>query len=610
MEHVDLNLSERIIFLSEWMQQISSADVNASLELYREALKMWSTTPLFVGYLSTLVKCQSDHEIIRIEFEKAITEFGVSFDGAAIWTEYINFEESIGDSMRAAYLRKRLERLSSDCKEVEKLSSFESALGDLNSYFAYISFEASRSNPNFPRIRTIYERAIAAFPLEFPLWQAYLEFSRNTSRQQRAYERALKIFPEKAELWIAFLRFLEIKYESGSGVLIDCFEKAIPIFVWNLEDMVWLLLTMFGIIRRMAGIETCAQFCSHYLYEFSKHHKDPQARLEQFYISILISNNQADQAKQIWEAVVKANSRSCSLWLSYISFSAQHFPDSARSLYKRSYVLVSDHPESLFASWLDFENKFGSLEQLAFAEDRITKHRLELLRRVEKVERPMASDVDAIDKPSHGLKRKQEEHHESSKEAKHESHTLFFSNLDYKLSSGKLKAFCLEHFGLVKQVRMPRDREKGLNNKGFAYVEFVDQDSYESAKGHDKIPLEGRPVFINVLNERHEPKITTKRDPKTVYVSHLPHYITAQDLHDRFSKYDGLRDVRLVQAKSGRSRGCAYIEFESEELAVPALAENDTLFGDQRISVAISDPSTKTHCPSLIPSSILHLKPA
>lgn len=181
--------------------------------------------------------------------------------------------------------------------------------------------------------------------------------------------------------------------------------------------------------------------------------------------------------------------------------------------------------------------------------------------------------------------------------------TVFVSNLDYRLQLSQLRRFFAEENGLrpvnIRMLRHPDGRFKG-----HAYARFdsggadTDKELVVKALALDKQRLDGRPVFISPFNPdadtRSRPSAaehSSGRNPKVLYASNLPVTCTENGLRRLFARHSGLCDIRMVYRKSGRFRGCAYIEYISEANAARALKEDGSMIDGHAIKVAISDPS-------------------
>lgn len=61
----------------------------------------------------------------------------------------------------------------------------------------------------------------------------------------------------------------------------------------------------------------------------------------------------------------------------------------------------------------------------------------------------------------------------------------------------------------------------------------------------------------------HSNKSATKDPFKTLFVARLAYTVTEEELRQEFSRYGPIKDVKLVKDLEEKSRGYAFIEFES-----------------------------------------------
>lgn len=594
-----LYLQDHVDILKSHFERQSSPEV--IMEAFKTALAHWCDLNLWCEYLKFAAAHLSAENMIN-EFEQAVSEVGVSFDGHSIWSLYIDYLNSKELTDQVSQVTARSKKVvhrngefadKAMFEECQYLLSFEDHLTDLTSYLEFAKAELKRPSPNYPRIKNIYERAILLFSSEEELWTEYIKFSANSPKLPFIYRRAIEFFPSNASFLCGHLRSME-KFGTTLDDLIATFSKYQTVSLLH-DERVQLFLTFLGVIKRKGVskdllIEQTRSLIS-LLFDY---------RIHNLYTSILSLNGEHEQAYKQWEAVVKANASSCSVWLQFISFCERYFPDRLQNVYKRACAAVSDYPETIFTSWLDYENINGTRHDLENAEERVAKQRQLLASR---------SANRALKRP-HESEDEEMKDAEPNKQSKSDTElTVYVSNLDYSLTLGKLRAFMNTAFGHVKSVRLPKDQKaEGHKNRGFAYVDFTDISAYNNALSSDKIRIDGRPMFISRMNEKYDAKVTTQRDPKTLYVSQLFHNTTMDDLKMVFKDCEGICEIRPLYAKTGRFRGCAYVEFVDAESALKALILDGYELHGMRMRVQISDPSLaksatvpKAH---LIPSSI------
>ena len=169
--------------------------------------------------------------------------------------------------------------------------------------------------------------------------------------------------------------------------------------------------------------------------------------------------------------------------------------------------------------------------------------------------------------------------------------TAFLSNLAFDLEEDEIRDV-FSQFGKINDVRLVRNF-KGLP-KGFAYVEFENFLSVKNALKHDRMMLKGRPVFINEMDKRKKFDYSTDQEKNKIFVKNIPLEFTQEDLLAKVfaDVADEVVSIRLPTFRNGHSKGIAYVEMKSAEVASKVVNEkNDMEVGDRKLFVAISNPS-------------------
>lgn len=188
-----------------------------------------------------------------------------------------------------------------------------------------------------------------------------------------------------------------------------------------------------------------------------------------------------------------------------------------------------------------------------------------------------------------------------SKRQYDDKNTVFLSNLSFNVDKDKIYR-CLHECGPIKEIRLVE--KKGLFNKsrckGFAYVEFMEEDGVNKALHKDRCLIDGRPVYIarsaDKSNRKPAHKSSQGIDKKTLYVSGLPYHMTKDELSNLLKMTENLKEIRLVTNKSGRSKGFAYVEYMDEISASKAIITIDGYLLDDghKLAAAISNAGLKS----------------
>ncbi|XP_045517380.1 squamous cell carcinoma antigen recognized by T-cells 3 [Pieris brassicae] len=176
-----------------------------------------------------------------------------------------------------------------------------------------------------------------------------------------------------------------------------------------------------------------------------------------------------------------------------------------------------------------------------------------------------------------------------------EACTLFVSNLDFKVDEKSLREK-LSEFGKIVSMRV----KAGVKAFGgsICYCQYETPESVDEAVKHDRVPLNGRPMFLSRYTATKSTptfKYPTAVERNKLFVKNLPFsHCTKEALTEIFDKHGALKDVRVVTFKDGKPKGLAYIEYEDEASANTALEKTTGLLvADRKIDVAISAPPPK-----------------
>ena len=77
-------------------------------------------------------------------------------------------------------------------------------------------------------------------------------------------------------------------------------------------------------------------------------------------------------------------------------------------------------------------------------------------------------------------------------------------------------------------------------------------------------------------------------DRKKIHISNLSPATIRSDLRKRFNEYGKVRDIKIVYDRKGLFRGCAFLSFDSQEMAKKALAADGTVLRDNIIRVKMA----------------------
>ena len=131
----------------------------------------------------------------------------------------------------------------------------------------------------------------------------------------------------------------------------------------------------------------------------------------------------------------------------------------------------------------------------------------------------------------------------------------------------------------------------------------------------DRVLVLGRPCYVSECKEKTtdsktEFKYKLGMESHKLFVNNLPYTTTEGELREMFGKVAAVKNLRMVTTKSGKFKGFAYVEYSDGDSAKKAILElNDTMVGDRKMSVAISNPPGKSSSQKHTDSSLMPEKP-
>jgi len=136
-----------------------------------------------------------------------------------------------------------------------------------------------------------------------------------------------------------------------------------------------------------------------------------------------------------------------------------------------------------------------------------------------------------------------------------------------------------EAYGEIKMLKMITDKVTG-QHKGCAFLTYYNNDSAKTAQEelHEKRTLPGARSSIQVKPAASE----IKDENRKLYVGMLSRKMDVDDIQTMFSSYGVVEDVTVLKNADGKSRGCAFIKYETRQQAqnaIRALHNSETMEG-------------------------------
>ena len=134
----------------------------------------------------------------------------------------------------------------------------------------------------------------------------------------------------------------------------------------------------------------------------------------------------------------------------------------------------------------------------------------------------------------------------------------------------------------ITRIHLPtgNPRHGVSQNKGFAYVDFIDQATLTAALQLSEALLTGRRVLIKNAKDfagrpdksQHDSKIPQGQTSRKVFVGNLPFDITADGLRAHFQAAGEIADLHMATFEdSGKCKGYAWVTFEDISSAIAVI---------------------------------------
>lgn len=511
---------------------------------------------------------------------------------------------------------------------------------------------------SFPLINALYERAHVRFPVVDSLWEDHVEFlvwqSNRSVSLLEVLERATRHCPWSGSLWSHRILTLEaenhsheeIEHVKHSATKTGMLEQA------DTEELMKVQVAWCGYLRRKAFDDTKAteddadiaeigiQSALELVHENGKKkygkawNGDPKYRLERIFMKYWTQRGNLDEARSIWESLVKKQEDSYDFWYRYyiwemVAWSKHAMPDKSNPEHQlqaptRATAVLEqglkrlttiDHPEPLIEMYVNHCEQHESV--LKVRQACIDRRRSELIVAMRRQKEREAAEEAAAQQNANVAdgsgKRKREEDaaetnataakktkagdtdstsveaparmaseapsaHSTTAMAKRdrEHTTVIVKNLPVDTTQTRIRQFFTDA-GTVRNITMKPERDTITATVEFELPEEADYALLKAAKG-----FEGHPITI------------TRGESTTLYVTNYPPHADGDYLKKLFAKYGDIIDIRFPSLKFDTHRRFCYVQFvaaDSARAASDALNKSD-VEGLQLVAL-ISDPNAK-----------------
>jgi RNA recognition motif-containing protein len=188
---------------------------------------------------------------------------------------------------------------------------------------------------------------------------------------------------------------------------------------------------------------------------------------------------------------------------------------------------------------------------------------------------------------------------ENSANGKKGEFGVWVGNLAFSTTEEMLKKF-FANCGTITRINLPINK-KTKNNKGFAYIDFEDEESMKKAIELSEQTLENRNLLIksskdfrgrpsknsnnnNSNNNNNnsnsssgktggKPNNNNKKESPTLFIGNLPYAATADGISKCFNEFGEISNVRVATFEDNQEKckGFAYVDFANIESAIKAM---------------------------------------
>eukprot|EP00892_Ulva_mutabilis_P011035 jgi/Ulvmu1/8303/UM042_0008.1 len=493
-------------------------------------------------------------------------------------TGYQEWLQGLPDGLRREVPERIPKAMKRAQAAVQLRQAFEDGIADdrdanedlLAAFMQYIRFERSQTPAAPRRIRVLLERAVARFPVTVELWRmltAHVEAEAAAAAGgapaladlRGCCQRACRNCPWCGELWAAQLRAVELEWHAVGGGTAEVAGVA----GWEMHSRLYSTALTVGLATESdyvhamsARLVACGRFDSAKLRQDGKAARDllvqyfpdavdAHANLTDTWATLEAKSGRADEARAVcWAPLLQSRAAQVRwdlqkryAWWEVQWGSIAKLREFYRELLARKRgALPAAARRGAAAAWVHAEERYGGIREEM--EARRALHALTVAVGVAgegegEERRPGAAEQGA----GEGGKRK----HGATAEA------------------GQ---------GQGQGEDQVAKRAKGAAASGAG-------DGVGSGKGEA-----GKPADAAKAERTYD-------DTLTVFVKHLHERVTEADLKDLF---EDATDIRLLLKQGGLSKGCAYIQFASDEAVEKALEKHSMLWFERHIFVARSRP--------------------
>jgi len=153
---------------------------------------------------------------------------------------------------------------------------------------------------------------------------------------------------------------------------------------------------------------------------------------------------------------------------------------------------------------------------------------------------------------------------------------IFIKNLDKSIDNKMLyDTFCT--FGNILSCKIAYDEE--ARSKGYGFVHYETEEAAETAiEKVDGKMLKEKIVYVGKFKRKADRELedgATDKKYTNIFVKNLDEEVTEDELKEQFGAFGEITSLALMKNEEGKSKGFAFINFDSMEVARAAVEEKN-----------------------------------
>jgi len=476
----------------------------------------------------------------------------------------------------------------------------------LENYLNYIDYEKKQKDP--VRIQCLFERAISSHCLEADLWVQYLAYLDTTLKIDTVslpvYERAVRNCPWSSVIWCGYLRSLE-RFEKPKAEVVKVFEQALAAGFTDNSAYLEVWLAFLDFMRRgtefskevtttMSGLRTAFERATDHLARMKA---DPECKVLRYWANLEADHcHNVQNARNIWADINNIHGNKASFWIENITMEKQ-FGDRKhlRKVYLRALEKTHDTPELVADSWIQFEREEGSLESWESCREKCNK-KLERIAEIRAKE--SEAEMEEEKRKSEKVEKKKEKDKQVRRDRRQETSIQKREVINNSSKSNGVApppGFKSNGGQAIapppgfKVPNMPPPKTAVAPPPGYV----APPPGFKPSRDDSDEPAAKKQKIDNAADDTAEN--ADEKQERTVFLSNLSFDIDEEGIKEIMGSSGAIAEVRLAHHVTGKSKGFAFVEYESKDSAVEAIKRDNELIDGRPMYISKCDPNKKGH---------------